>query len=410
MSSHRRFPASGHNPLRGRFLRRVATVICVLPTLLASGRVGGADIDLTEVPPFLLAGVAPNLVLTIDNSPSMGRAFMPDDIEGALSIEPFASPDVNRLYYDPWKTYVPGLAADGTSLGHAEFSAADQFPYLGLDCYAPDPINLSDQYRVIKDDREVSAECTDSIGYFNADLPPGAAFYYLWDPGNFYSTDTSQKTDAQCNDAPFPPPQTIPQWAVCRNCGDDFSSGPGSDSPSACFTRIIVGSESDVDAGNCQDLAPTPGAPNPSGLSFVNRIPGVSCTPRNNAAIGLDGAAAARRNFANWFVYYRSRLLMTKTALSRVMHTLDPGVRLTFQDMRHNDELWPGTDAFDWLDTDDDGPRFNAFAENKGRFFDWMFALTSKGAADTNLQGSHIRAGEFIASELARADDIARPS
>ncbi len=226
MSSHRRFLASGHNPLRGRFLRCVATVICVLPALFASGDVGGADIDLTEVPPFLLAGVAPNLVLTIDNSSSMGRAYMPDDVADALSIEPFASPDVNRIYYDPWKTYVPGLAADGTSLGHAEFSAADQFPYLGVDCCAPDPINLSEQYRVIKDDREVSAGCIDSIGYFNEGPPSGAAFYYLWDGANYYSTDTTQKTDVECNDAPFPPPQTSPQWAVCRRCGEDLLIWP----------------------------------------------------------------------------------------------------------------------------------------------------------------------------------------
>lgn len=408
MSSGRRFATVGNRPLRGRFLRHYGAVTCVWAMLLASGHASGADIDLTEVPPFLLAGVAPNLVLTIDNSSSMGRAFMPDDIDQASSIEPFASPDVNRLYYDPWKTYVPGLAADGTSLGHAGFSAADQFPYLGLDCYALDPINLSDQYRVVKDDGAVSAECTDNIGYFDADLPPEPAFYFLWDPGNYYSTDTTQKTDAQCNDAPFPPPQTSAQWAVCRRCGDDFSSGPESESPSGCFTKIVVGSDSDVDVGHCEDLSPTSGAPNPSGLNFVNRIPGVNCTPRNNAAIGLDGVAAARRNFANWFVYYRSRLLMTKTVLSRVMHTLDPSARLTFQDMRPNDELWPGTDAFDWLDTDDDGPRFETFAENKSRFFGWMFALTSNGAADTNLQGSHIRAGEFVASELARADDIAR--
>ena len=221
-------------------------MIYVWATLLASGRVGAADIDVTEAPRFLLAGVAPNLVLTIDNSSSMGRAFMPDDVADALSIEPFASPDVNRLYYDPWKTYVPGLAADGTSLGHAEFSAANQFPYLGLDCYAPDPINLSEQYRVIKDDRQVSADCTDSIGYFNQDLPSGAAFYYLWDPGNYYSTDTIQKTDAQCNDAPFPPPQTIPQWAVCGavakiSCPDQIAKArPGALQRSSSAARTML--------------------------------------------------------------------------------------------------------------------------------------------------------------------------
>ena len=97
---------------------------------------------------------------------------------------------------------------------------------------------------------------------------------------------------------------------------------------------------------------------------------------------------------------------MIKTALSRVMHSIDPRIRLTFQDMRGNDQLWPGTEAFDWLDSDGDGPRFGSFGRNKGRFFNWMFTLSSKDAAPANLHGAHIRAGEFVAGELARADDI----
>ncbi len=218
-------------------------LICVWVAWLASGNAVAADIDLTAVPPYLLEGVAANVVLTIDNSSSMGSAYLPDAVANAATTEAFASPDVNGLYYDPWKTYVPGLAADGTSLGHAEFSAADQFPYLGLDCYEPDPVDLSSNYQVIKDDREVSITCDDGIGYFRDDLPPGPASYYLWDPGNYYSTDTGRKADEECNDLPFPPPRASAEWAVCRACGEDFPSGPDIERPSACFTKIVVGSD-----------------------------------------------------------------------------------------------------------------------------------------------------------------------
>jgi type IV pilus assembly protein PilY1 len=404
-------PVGSGRILRGRGPVVVrTTVVAFLLGWLASAmailEAAGSEISLSAVPPHLVEGVAPNLVLTVDNSASMGAAFMPSGLP--LDGPYFTSPDINQLYYDPWQTYLPGMNADGTMMPDAVFASADQFPYLDLDCY-DDPVDLSFDYSVVQSDDKVNATCSSSVIYLN-EVAPGVrptgepAYYFLYNPDNFYSTDEVTKSHLDCNNDGGVD-------SVCSACRVGFPDGPGYQTADSCFSKILVGSAADQALAACTDLGPS--AIPPAGLTLKDadtdpdpsRVPGEICVPRDNSALGLDGEAAARQNFANWFVYHRSGLVTAKTALSRVMHRLDPRVRLTFQDIQSNDELWPGTAAFELLNSDGDGPRFGRYREIKGRFYQWLFALEVT-AEKARLQGSHVRAGEFVASEVARSDDI----
>jgi hypothetical protein len=72
-----------------------------------------------------------------------------------------------------------------------------------------------------------------------------------------------------------------------------------------------------------------------TGLDLTDRIDGETCQVRDDdSALGTAAVEIAKTNFANWYRYHRTRLLVTKTALSRVMQTLSGGVRLAYQGMR----------------------------------------------------------------------------
>ncbi|MCO5094820.1 MAG: PilC/PilY family type IV pilus protein [Xanthomonadaceae bacterium] len=100
-------------------------------------------VDLISTPPELTAKVAPNVVLTFDDSGSMAWEYMPDQrpYDGtswnsghrwycAAVIDPLAAAGtlkalpMNGMYYNPNSTYRPPLYQNGSSFPNATFTAA----------------------------------------------------------------------------------------------------------------------------------------------------------------------------------------------------------------------------------------------------------------------------------------------
>lgn len=98
-------------------------------------------VDLLTTPPELTANVAPNVVLTFDDSGSMAWTYMPDQrpydsaawgnpFQCAAVINPNAAASapeswpMNGVYYNPKSTYLPPQKADGTQFLDAPFTAA----------------------------------------------------------------------------------------------------------------------------------------------------------------------------------------------------------------------------------------------------------------------------------------------
>lgn len=201
--------------------------------------VGGraAPLAIPDFPLFLTSlGVPPNLVMTIDNSGSMTRSWMPDDVDSFMNttdLPRFASSSVNGMYYNPKITYPIPTRSDGisysTSFTAAWFNGFDtsKGPSSGL--------NLGTSYKVVKQsqpsDTYSSATFVTSTGE--------AAFYYL-----FY-LDKSSST------------------AKPTNCD-------GTRTDNDCYIKIVVGGTNDIAAGD---------------------------------------ATAQKQNFANWYSFYRTRVM-----------------------------------------------------------------------------------------------------
>ncbi len=88
-----------------------ATMMALMLTLAAPPPVVAAPLSLSDVPLFIDLAVTPNVILTLDDSSSMTNcrvvsAPLDDDDLLTSSFYPLASPDINKLAYNPNIEYV----------------------------------------------------------------------------------------------------------------------------------------------------------------------------------------------------------------------------------------------------------------------------------------------------------------
>lgn len=72
--------------------------------------------SVSQSPLSLTVGVPPNLILTLDDSGSMDRAYVPDSIPGGSGTRRYHAAYYNAMYYNPAVTYriPPRFNSDGT--------------------------------------------------------------------------------------------------------------------------------------------------------------------------------------------------------------------------------------------------------------------------------------------------------
>jgi type IV pilus assembly protein PilY1 len=97
-------------------------------------------------------------------------------------------------------------------------------------------------------------------------------------------------------------------------------------------------------------------------------------------------------NWANWWAYYRTRNLMTRTALSRVFGRLDGNLRVVCQNLNRDAGPCPFLRP--------DATPIGAFSgAMRTRFFDWLQQLPADG--ETPARAATLRVGDFFAGGMA---------
>jgi type IV pilus assembly protein PilY1 len=149
----RPMPPCHHSPAR-----------LALAAALACGTIGGAHaalVDVSNVPlSASLSQVKPNIMFILDDSGSMGYAYMPDDAGIAdwtgRDFENYGaySSHCNGLAFNPALPYTPPVRADGTSYPAAAFSAA---PDDGFNPTAGSTALSGRYYYVYKNDKNLPA-------------------------------------------------------------------------------------------------------------------------------------------------------------------------------------------------------------------------------------------------------------
>ncbi len=310
----------------------IAAGLGVTPAVTLAAAPGA--VDLIATPPELTTSVSPNLMITLDDSGSMGRNFMPDqrpysgngwgatDQQNVNSNEAWPSgggpylcaglidPRVtdpadprswamNGVYYNPNATYRPPLLADGsTEMPEADFNAA-------------------------------------------------------WDNGilpNRPASPTSSTTRNLATNARF--------------CGN-----------TAGYYRFRSGFALPLDANGRMTTA---------AISTLY-------TAANWEWVVLP--AAERQNFANWYSYYHTRHLASKSAVSRAFAPFDESIRVAWQNINAN-QISNSLGIYKFRDP--------AGSNIRTRFYNWLFASPVGGG--TPNQAAVDRVGRFFQRATGATD------
>jgi len=370
----------------------------------ADPSVGRPGIDIATAPVFVLAGAAPNLILTIDDSASMNQAFLPEGIwsdVGGTILPKLDGRDtsslVNRQYYDPAQTYLPPKTADGNTKPHALVSgaAADSFRTDSADCN----LDLAHHYAPTW---SLNNRPGSTGGSTCADLQATAwnqmvKIYAQGDPANGSATDAdrAQKWAWRCmasqahNDCPAFYHELVQTPACSDKLAQlNLNTITADEFPADCLTRVVVGSSEDLNEIRDRTNAVVTTQVRAERAALLKDPDGTSPST----------GALARRNFANWYSFYRTRWLTLQTVVSRVFSSLPERVRFSYQKLPLLSEVnYSDGPALAQLATN-----FDRYTFNRSGFYTWLFTAQATGAS------TYLVTGAARVHEFCRANQVYR--
>jgi len=382
---------------------RTAVLLAAILTLAAPA--GAAETDLAPAPLGTAPSVTvlPNLMFILDDSGSMARDFMPDQVDDSNTCKecivkadgsktcyvadqrcsaghpPYYAAQFNTLYYDPQITYSPGVDQLGVSLGNANPEAAKNNPYLGSGwgtkdvkdnwtelywCTSsnPDSEDLKDSDKCRRNGIHTSNPFIYKENKWGTDMSGGLPtdkfrypvirnntdpYYYEITPREYCTNDTLTNCSVQSGPTTSRPVPAPVRWCRTKNgsnsAGTDGTVSGGS--PTYCqakwsdtyqYPRLGYIRRTDIKSGN----------------TYGNRPNRSDC-----AAAPTCTYSEELQNFANWYSYYRERMLLMKTAAGRAFSTLDDRYRIGFLTINAPDaseylkiDKFTATHKKDWFD------------------------------------------------------------
>lgn len=348
-----------------------------LPPMLAiasasTAPVPSSAVELSPTPPNDTSAVAPNIMVTFDDSGSMDRDYMGDERPYDNSswtkkpwrcagvIDPritdksmLRSQAMNGVYYNPNVVYSPPVNADGTSFLNADVT--------------------------------LNKVWTDGVTANRPNNPSGSN-----NTRNFTGART-KNTGAGYTDN---------RW----ECAGD-STSPLDNDGGPYYYRL----KNDVDIG-------TVASPNTATLYVAGNWEAVAVT---NTDVTIDGKTVNQyQNWANWWAYYHTRNLMARTSISRVFGGLGAkntdgsygsAVRVAWQNLNDGTFQLPGTaiiselaDAASCTDGAGASPSSTQSPSDTAKppacyrsaFFNWIFQ-TGESGSTPSINAAN-RAGKFF--------------
>jgi type IV pilus assembly protein PilY1 len=363
-------------------LTKAASLLYGVLVLLVSAP-GSAVINISSTPLFLAVTVPPNLVLTLDDSGSMRRAFVPENCLAdtsdctALDNRYEKSSRRNLIYYNPHVKYPQPRNAAGVPLT-TSFNAAWRN---GFDQAAGTAVNLANNYRPTAAlDLASAVTSEDFMGHFSTDsrcsVNSGSGFCQISNPAipALWSSGTTACSGLSlpnrhdfCRGADPRVPGGVPAYYYVFDATNASCNGTNNDN-------------------DCYDI------------KVVSATSGPATRDLNGDGLLSAADADERQNFANWYSFARTRNLATQTAASISFSTVDPSVRVGWQALN---SCRGSTTSL--LDTDCDGWKNNFTAmtnairpftgTHRTNFFNWVQQQPTAGG--TPLPQAMARAGEY---------------
>ena len=365
----------------------LAWALMIVAPLSQAALTGLADEPLITQPEFK---PKPNLMVILDDSGSMDRAYMPDDAAYQTNRFGLYAPQCNGVAYDPAISYTPPLKPDGTPYANASFTNALAN---GFDS-ASDAANLTDDTRALRitTDAAVSVTATSFVVQSREATALG--------PGTFPAGIKITLTDGGRTIA-----GTVDTWTYNAQTDKGVltlksitkaSGGGTSSSWTASFSGqhyfLYRGTEPKM--GYAYDAT---GALQSN--AFLNQCNLVRTSARNSDngnvfvfnVITAESSAAVKTNYANWYSYYRTRRLLMRSAMGQAVNPLDENYRIGFMTINKRGAAGSSSDSF--------RPVNDFGAAQKSDFFGSLYAAS--GNSTTPLRTALSHAGRYFAKDLA---------
>lgn len=354
----------------------------------------------------------PNILFVLDNSGSMGWDYMPDDVNNAAlsytTTYGYKSAQCNGVAYDPTFTYAPPLKADGTNYPNASFSAANPNGYGptlsgGTAYYSASNVTTGTGSKAFVFSSGFLAGFFNGFNFLGG-LPP-------WSVGNVITAvDANDEnhwvigTITNITDAGFC------LFSCTRTITINVTSFNGTDAAADWKVNLLQ-----VDNLANSTYYQYTGAETKMGWTYT--ASGVSNTTFKNECISHPGltspgevgdgqftgvvvtaASTEAQNYANWYQYYRTRMLMTRTAAGRAFQPLTNRYRVGFSTINNT-----GITESTTLSTISAG---NAFlnvrdydSAQRSLFMERLYNATPSGG--TPLRTALAKAGSYFAKKVS---------
>jgi len=280
---------------RSQFIPGVKPLALVLLTLGAWSDSLLADTDLADVPLASSSSdqVKPNILFILDDSGSMNWSYMPDNLSS--NTIGYRNNSCNYIYYNPAISYDTPKNADGTLLNSATPTTFTSAYAQGYDSFMGTNSG--------KDNLSTSFSADDNES--------GRAAYYwvLNDPSGATSSTTLTPKSGICNASTSSVATNT--TGICCNTRADKNYNTACSSPTYPTNS----------PASCSS---------PSTQTLVWKKVAVSAT-------SSPSAGDERQNFANWYSYYRTRMMMMKASAGRALFSLGDNYRVGFM------TIHPGT-------------------------------------------------------------------
>ena len=311
--------------------------------------------------------VRSNLMFVLDDSGSMNWNFLPDD--ASQSDICFGSSDSNLIFYDPTRTYDPPLNSDGSPMSDASFTSAWDDGYnrssgIVYDLSKNNPETPTIYGAFKSQTSSYSDTVCGAANSWSCSLPRTST------SENFNGTDTVVTVASyQLVNAP---------GKTCRN-----------NSSNSCAIRETL------------TKITTEGPRGP--FLWAKRKAGASLASCDPADFDLVRAslstltAAQKKNYANWFSYYRTRMLAMRAGAGRAFAKID-ATRFRVGFSKISEYSKGGADSKGFLNIRDyDG------GTQKVDFFSRLY--NTSGTSNTPLRPALARAGRYYANKLSGQTD-----
>lgn len=362
-------------------------LVCGLGMVSEPAFAAGTAVTIDTSPLIVQPTLAPDIMLMLDDSGSMAWDFMPDySYLKDSSNDGIRDTVVNGVYYNPSLTYSPPPKANGTSYYNASPDIVNAYNDGFLDSTAVDVRSYSspstsnfNYYTTLTLSTNKSYASTCSSGYTltsgtptytcisNTTSTPTCSAGYTLTSGTTYTCTGGAAYTPTC-----PSGYALTKSGGAYNCtksgktnqtptcpqGGSLNSDQSLCQYSPQTPTCAAGTSLNSNQSQCQ-ATQTPTCPSTSGgslssnqslcnatqLNYFTYTTGVSGGPYTRHYVGASGDcsylsttnkavcqddATTRQNVANWFSYYRTRILMAKSGLMTAFSGIDPTYRIGF--------------------------------------------------------------------------------